>query len=135
VLQALEDLPAEMIVLPESDDPLARVKRLNVVGVDAPLLPERRLPAHGPRKQRRIAEMIVSGSDKQLRDLPFIEVFANGKIARRSEGAEHQQHLVFLDKVARQVQRGSRVGFVVVGNETHLAAVDSAALVDQLEIR
>ena len=78
--------------------------------------------------------MIVAGGDEQLGNLAFIEVFANGKIARRSEGAEHQKHLVFLDEIARQFHGGGGIGFVVVGDEAHLAAIDAAALVDQIEI-
>src|SRR6202000_1662385 len=54
VLHALEDLPAEIIVLPKGNDPLARVERLNVVGGDGPFLSERRLPTHGDRKSTRL---------------------------------------------------------------------------------
>jgi hypothetical protein len=50
--------------------------------------------------------MVVTGSNEQLRYLPFIKVLADGEIAGRAERAEHQQHLVLLDKVARQAQRG-----------------------------
>jgi hypothetical protein len=46
-----------------------------------------------------------------------------------------QQDVVFLDKAARQLQGGRRIGFVVLRDEAHLAAVDPAALVDHLEIR
>ena len=79
--------------------------------------------------------MIVSGGDEELRNLPVIQVGANGKVSRRSERAEHHQHVVLLDEAARQLQRGRRIGFVVIGDEAHLAAVDPAALVDHLEIR
>ena len=79
--------------------------------------------------------MIVGGGDKELRNLPVIQVGANGEVSRRSERAEHQQHVVLLDEAARQFQRGRRIGFVVIGDEADLAAVDPAALVDHLEIR
>lgn len=70
--------------------------------------------------------MIVSGSNEQLGDLSFV--------ARRSERAEHQNHLVLFDEVARQTNSGSRIGFVVLRDEAHLAAIDATALVEHLEI-
>src|ERR1700743_864481 len=82
--------------------------------VAAPLFPKRGLPTHCPGKRRWIAQMIVSGGDEKLRDLPFIQVTANGKVARSSEGAEHQQDVVVLDKTARKLQGGHRVGFVII---------------------
>src|SRR5687768_12594590 len=85
VLQPLEQLSTEMIVLPKGYDLFSGIERLNVVGVDPPLFPNGGLPAHCPREERRIAQMIVSGGDKELRNLPFVQVGANGKIPRRSE--------------------------------------------------
>ena len=110
VFQPLEQFSTEMIVLPKSYDPFSGVERVDVVGVDASLFANGGLPAHGPRKQRRIAQMIVSGGDKELRNLPFIQVCANGKIPRRSERAEHQEDVVFLDEVAREAQLGGLGG-------------------------
>jgi hypothetical protein len=78
--------------------------------------------------------MIVSGGDEELRNLPVIQICANREVSRRSERAEHQEHIVFLDKAARQIQRSRRIGFVVIGDEANLTAVDPAALVDHLEI-
>src|SRR5579863_6290922 len=103
VFQPLEYFSTDLIVLPKSRNLASGVGRLDVVGVGAPLFPKRGLPTHCPRKQRWIAQMIVSGSDEELRNLPFIQVTANGKIARSSERAEHQQHVVFLDKTARKL--------------------------------
>src|SRR4029077_16786513 len=116
-------------------NPASGVGRLYVVGVDAPLFPKQRLPTHCPRKQRWIAEMIVYGGDKKLRNLPFIQVTANGKVARSSERAEHQQDVVFLDKTARKVQSGHRIRFVIMRDKAYLPAVNPAALVDHLEVR
>src|SRR5882757_10580193 len=121
-----------MIVLPKRDDPFSGVERLNVVGVNASLFPNGGLPAHCPREQRWIAQMVVPGGDKELRNLPLVQVCADGKIARSSERTEHQQDVLFLDKVARKLEGGRRVGFVVIGDEAHLAAVDPATLVDHL---
>jgi len=58
--------------------------------------------------------VIVSGGDKELRNLPFIQVCANGKVPRSSERTEHQEDVVFLDKTARKVQAGRRIGFVII---------------------
>src|SRR5947207_14914855 len=78
--------------------------------------------------------MISSGGDKELRDWPLVQVCADGEISRSSEGAEHQEDVVFLDKAARELERGRRIGFVVIGDEAHLAAIDPATVVDHLKI-
>src|SRR6266849_11181633 len=124
-----------MIVLPESYNPFSRVERLYVVGVDAPLFPNGGLPTHCPREQRWIAQMIVAGGDKELRNLPFVQVCANGKISRSSERTEHQEDVVVLDKISRKVQGGRRIGFVIIRDKAHLTAIDPATLVDHLKIR
>ena len=135
VLQSPEQFAAEMIVLPKRNDSFSGVERLDVVGVDPPLFPNRGLPAHCPGEQRWIAQMIVSGGDKELRNLPLVQVCADGKIAGSSERTEHQEDVLLLDQAARKFQRGRRIGFVVMGDEAHLAAVDPATLVDHLKIR
>src|ERR1700692_1525313 len=114
VFQPPEYFSTYLIILPKSYNPAPGVECLYVVGVDAPLFPKRGLPTHCPRKQRWIAQMIVSGGDKKLRNLLFIQVTANGKVARSSERAEHQQDVVLLDKTARKLQGGHRIGFVIV---------------------
>src|ERR1700688_1377327 len=114
VFQPLDYFSTDLIVLPKSHNPFSGVGRLYVVGVDAPLFPKRGLPTHRPWKQRWIAQMIVSGGDKKLRNLLFIQVTANGKVARSSERAEHQQDVVLLDKTARKLQGGHRIGFVII---------------------
>src|ERR1700737_1904431 len=114
VFHPLYYFSTDLIVLPKGFDPSSGVGRLYVVGVDAPFFPKRRLPTHCPRKRRWIAQMIVSGGDKKLRNLLFIQVTANGKVARSSERAEHQQDVVLLDKTARKLQGGHRIGFVII---------------------
>src|SRR4030095_17241887 len=103
-----------MIVLPKSYNPLSGVERLYVVGVDAPLFANGGLPAHRPREQRWIAQMIVSGGDKELRNLPLVQICANGKISRSSERAEHQEDVVVLDQAARKLQGRRWIGFVII---------------------
>src|SRR5579872_7312989 len=134
VLQSLENLSADLVVLPKSNDFSSGIERLDVVRVDAAFFPKRGLPTHRPREQRRIEQMIVSGSDKKLRNLPFVQVFAYGKIARCSERAEHKQDVFLLDEKARQSQGGGRIGFIVIRDETYLAAIDPAALIEQVKI-
>src|ERR1700693_6079342 len=114
VFQSLEYFSTDLIVLPKGYNPASGVERLYVVGVDAPLFPKRGLPTHCPRKQRWIAQMIVSGGDKKLRDLLFIQLTANGKVARGSARAEHQHDVCLLDKTARKLQGGHRIGFVII---------------------
>src|ERR1700724_1407935 len=130
VFQPLEYFSTDLIVLPKSYNPASGVERLYVVGVDAPLFPKRGLPTHCPRKRRWIAQMIVSGGDKKLRNLPFIQVTANGKVARRSERAEHQQDIYFLDETARKLHGGRRIAFVIIRDKSSLTAANPAALVD-----
>src|SRR5258706_12228563 len=112
-----------MIVLPKRDDPFSGVERLYVVGVNASLFPNGGLPAHCPREQRWIAQMVVPGGDKELRNLPLVQVCADGKIARSSERTEHQEDVLFLDKVARMPEGGRRIGFVAMEDEAPLAAL------------
>src|ERR1700730_10066002 len=114
VFQPLDYFSTDLIVLPKGYNPASGVGRLYVVGVDAPLFPKRRLPTHRPRKRRWITQMIVSVGDKKLRNLLFIQVTANGKVARSPERAEHQQDVVFLDKTARKLKGGHRIGFVII---------------------
>src|ERR1700722_14473166 len=114
VFQPHDYFSTDLIVLPKSYNPACGVGRLYVVGADAPLFPDRGLPTHCPRKQRWIAQMIVSGGYKKFRNLPFIQVTANGKVARSSERTEHQQDVVYLDKTARKLKGGHRIGFVVI---------------------
>src|SRR3982750_1030015 len=89
VAKAFLDAPvehaAELVVLPEHHDLLPRIISLDVVGVDAPLRPERRLPAHGPGKRLGLAQLLVAGGDEQLRYLLLVQIPARGEIARRAE--------------------------------------------------
>ena len=93
-----------------------------------------RLPAHGPGKRLGLAQLLVAGGDEQLRDFLLVQVPARGNIAGRAERPEHQMHVVLLDEVAGQLQRGRGIGIVVAGDEADLAAVDAAAIVDHVEI-
>src|SRR5258705_5092399 len=77
VFQPLDYFSIDLIVLPKSYNPASGVGRLYVVGVDAPLFANRRLPTHCPRKQRSIAQLIVSGGDKKVSNLPFIQLCTN----------------------------------------------------------
>ena len=79
--------------------------------------------------------MIVSRGDKKLRNLPLVQIFAYGKVARSSERTEHQQDIVFLNKTARKIHGGHWIGFVIVGDKLYLAAVDPASLIQHLKIR
>src|SRR5271169_4483880 len=72
--QSLEQVLTELIVLPKSYDLAARVRRLDIVGVNAALGPERRLPTHRPWKPRRIAQLLVPGSNEKLGDFPVVQV-------------------------------------------------------------
>src|SRR5258708_162933 len=114
VFHPLEYFSTEIIVLHKSYNPFSGVERLYVVGIDPPLLPNCRVPAHCPREQRWIAQIIVSGGDKQLRNLLFIQVFANGKVPWSSERTEHQEDVVLLDKTARKVKGGRGIRFVII---------------------
>src|ERR1700746_3042440 len=122
VFQPPDYFSTDLIVLPKSYNPASGVGRLYVVGVDAPLFPKRGLPTHCPREQRWIEQVIVSGSDKKLWNLPFVQVFAYGKVARGSKRAEHQQDVVILNKTARKIQGGYWIGFVIIGDKADLAA-------------
>src|SRR6266571_3775785 len=133
-LDALEERASELVVLPEHHDLAMRIIGLDVVGVDAPLRPERWLPAHGPGKRLGLAQLLVAGGDEELRDLLLVQVPARGEIAGRPERPEHQVHVVLLDQTASQIERRHGIGIVVARDEADLAAVDATAIVDHVEI-
>src|SRR6185437_686621 len=133
-LQALEQVAPELIVFPKNNDLAVGIERLNVVRVDTSLRAERWLPAHHPVKCLRITPLLVPGRNEELRYLPLVEKLPHGKIAGRSEGAEHQQYVIPLDQPVRQIERGGWIGMIVVGNEPHLAAINSAVVVDHVEV-
>jgi hypothetical protein len=50
---------------------------------------------------------------KELGNLPFVQICADGKVSRRSERTEHQEDVVVVDKIARQIQGDRRIGFII----------------------
>src|SRR5215471_475041 len=79
-LQSLEQISPELIVLPENHDLFSGIEGLNIIRVDASLGPERWLPAYGPGKCFRIVQLVVAGGDKELGNLPIIQIFPGGEI-------------------------------------------------------
>jgi len=79
--------------------------------------------------------MVVSGGDKELRNLRFVQVRANGKVSRSSERADIKRILSFSTRlrVRSRAADGSDLSSYEI--KRTLAAVDSAALVDHLKIR
>src|SRR6478735_7331220 len=90
LLQSAEQIAPELVVLPKCDDLLVRICGLDVIGVDAALGPERRLPAHGPGKRPGIAPGLVAGGHEQLWNLALVQKAAHGEIAGRPKRAEYQ---------------------------------------------
>jgi hypothetical protein len=133
-LDALVEHAPELVVLPEHHDLLPGIIGLDVVGVDAPLRPERRLPAHGPGKRLGLAQLLVARGEEKLRDLLLVQIPARGEIPGRAERAEHEMDVVLLHQIAGQLQCGRRIGIVVAGDEADLASVDAAARIDHVEI-
>src|SRR2546430_5545912 len=63
-LNSLEEVPPKLVVLPKRHDVALRIEGLDVVGVDSPLGTKRRLPAHGPRKRLRVAQLLGAEATK-----------------------------------------------------------------------
>src|SRR5947208_1753324 len=80
---------------------------LNAVAIDAEasFSPERWPPANRPGKCLGVAPRLVAGSNEELGDILFVQVFSCGKIFGGSERPEHQKHIVLLDQATRQFQR------------------------------
>ena len=133
--QSFVQVAPELIVLPEHRDLAIGIGDLDIVCEYPALGPERRLPSHRPWKAPGMRPFLVAGSDEQLRDLFLVEVLAGGEIVRRAERAEHEEHFFLLDQLARPLHCVPRARAVVDGNEFDPAPVDTAALVDHVEIR
>ena len=71
-LNSLEEVPPKLVVLPKLHDVALRIEGLDVVGVDAPLGTKRRLPAHGPRKRLRVAQLLGARGNEELGNLPLV---------------------------------------------------------------
>ena len=91
-------------------------------------------PAHGPRERFRIVPVGRAGGEKQVRRLLCVHVFVDRRVRRRSERTEHQQHFVAFDQLARLLDSLGRAVGVVIGNEFDLAAINTAVIIDLLEV-
>ena len=83
---------------------------------------------------RRIIEDGGAGFDEKLRDFVVVQIGADGEIVSGSDGAEDQQDLILFDELTGERRALGGVGSVVHADESDFAAVDSAAIVDHLEV-
>ena len=133
VLQADEVIFAEVVVLIEDADGLARIILQDVGRIDPRFRAVARLQPDGPGKMLGIAPARGARADEQLRDLFLIEVFLDPDIARGAERREHQEDFIALDELADLLDRLRRRVRIVVGDEIDLAAVDATLIVDHPE--
>ncbi|MET4716920.1 hypothetical protein ABIF63_001026 [Bradyrhizobium japonicum] len=74
------------------------------------------------------------GRCEQLRHLLGVEIFLDGRVHRRADDLEGQQHLVALDELADLLHGLRRRIGVVILDQIDLATIDAALVVDHLEI-
>ncbi len=132
--QADDVVLAEVVVLIEHPDGLARMVLQDIGRVDPCFGLVVGLPTHGPGKVFRIVPLGGAGRDEDLRHLLRVHVFLDRGIAWRAQRIEDQQHLVGLDELARLLHRLRRAVAVVIGDEVDLAAVDAALGIELVEI-
>ena len=95
----------------------------------------RRLPAHRPREVLGIPPLGGAGCDEELGHLHLVHVLVDRAVGRRPERVEQECDLILLDEPADHLDRLRRAVAVVVGDEVDLPAVDTALVVQLLEVR
>jgi hypothetical protein len=133
-LQSGNVVAAKVIVLVEDADFGVGVIFQNVLRVNAAFGLVVGIERDGPGRVLRIRETRCSGGSQELRHLPGIEVFLNGRVRGRADNLEGEQDLVAFDEFAHLLDRFRRTVGVVVLNEVEFTAVDAALLVDHPEI-
>ena len=133
-LEALDVVAAEIVVLHENGDLGVRLLLHQILRIDLALgridLQDRRRP----REVLGIVEFRGAGRQHELRHLLRLEVLLHRRLAGRAGRAEHEEHAVALDELARLLDGlGRRIG-VIERDQVDLAAVDAALLVDHLKI-
>jgi len=71
----------------------------------------------------------------QRRDILAVEIFLHGGLRAGAERAEQREHFLLLDQTPRRLDGLRRAVGIVQRQERDLAPVDSALLVQHLEIR
>src|SRR6202035_3920562 len=96
-LDAVEIIPAEIVVLVEYADLGVRILLENVLAVDTALDEVVGVEAQRPREVFRIGEFCGAGGGEQLRDLLRVEVLLDRRVGGGADDLEGKQHLVTLD--------------------------------------
>ena len=75
---------------------------------------------------RRVAELAAAGRREQLRHLLRVEILLHGRVGRRADRAEDQQHLLLLDQPTHLLDGLGRAVTVVQTEQHDLATVHAA---------
>ena len=134
VEHALEVVLAEVVVLHQDGHLGLGPRGQDVLGEGAAFELVGGLPAHGPGEVLRIAPARGTRGDEQLGHLALVHVAMHGLVVRGAQRAEHQQHAVALDQLARLLHALGGVVGVVGGEVGDLAAVDAALGIDLGEV-
>ena len=135
VQQALDPVLAELVVLVEEPDLLAREVLLDVLAEDLPFPDVVELPAERLRLLRRVVPALAPRRDEHVRHLLRVEEAHRGQVGGRAEAVEHGVHVVLQHQLAHDRRRLGRVVAVVEVLVDDLAAVDPAVRVDVGEVR
>ena len=132
--EAADIVLARIVVLPKDPDPGILVGGQCMLGVDRAFGRVVGLPAHGPRKFRRLAPLGCAGRDEELRHLLLVEVLLHHGVGRRAEQLVDRVDLIVLDQLAHHLDGLGRLEAVVVGDEGDLAAVHAAGIVHHVPV-
>ena len=135
VLDALEQVLAELVVLVEDADLLALEVLLHVVAEDLAFPDVVKLPAERVRQLGRVVPALAAGRHEHVGHLLRVQVRGDGQVGRRAEAVEDRVHLVLEDQLVHHVRGHRGVVLVVQVLVGDLPAEDAAVRVDVLEVR
>ena len=134
-VQALDAVLAELVVLVEVADLLAREVLLDVGAEDLALADIVELPAEGVRVGGRVVPAVAPGRDEQVRHLAGVEVLDHGQVRGCAQAVEDREDVVLEHELVHHGGRLGRVVSVIEVGVLDLAPEDASVRVDVLEIR
>ena len=134
LLERAEEIAAEIVILIENTDLGVRLHRDHVLGQDTRFGRIERKTCHGPFVILGIVPFGRAGVEQKLRHALGIEIFVHGGLRRGTQRAVEREHLVLLDQATRGFDAFRRAIGIVHGEEGDLAPVDTALVVEHLEI-
>ncbi len=81
-----------------------------------------------------IVPPVCAAVEEKLRHLVVVQIVLHRDVGRRAERIEQEQHLIFLNQLAHDLDGFWRAVTLVATDEVDLAAVDAALVIDHGEV-